>query len=52
MTTTTDTRTTCLLPIELTQKQKADILAWIRELTNEGRHLEASTLYTQYFGMV
>jgi len=50
---TTTTRT--LLPAAtaaLTQKQRADILAYIKELTNAGNHLAASTLYQQYFGLI
>lgn len=49
----TTTRTACPLTTQtLTAKQKADINEWIKELTNEGRHLEATTLYTTYFGLV
>ena len=56
MTTTTHTaayRDSCLLPrAGLTRKQCLDILDWIKALTMEGRHLEASTLYQEYFGLV
>lgn len=53
MTDATTTRTACPTTNQtLTQKQKAGILEWIKELTNEGRHLEASTLYTEYFGLI
>ena len=46
------TRTDCPLPAtvnQLSAKQRADLVDWIRELTMEGRHLEASTLYSTYF---
>ena len=43
---TTPTRT--LAPI-LTEKQRKDLAAYIRELTAEGLHLEASTLAAEFF---
>ena len=46
------THTTCPLPSRvplLSAKERADIIDWIRELTRNGRHLEASTLYNTYF---
>lgn len=40
-----------LAPI-LTAKQRADLAAYVRELTAEGRHLEASTLAAEFFPLV
>lgn len=36
----------------LTPQQKRDILEYIKELTDHGHHLEASIMYTEYFGLV
>ncbi len=33
----------------LTQQQKRDVLAQVRELTNHGLHLQASLLYNTHF---
>lgn len=33
----------------LTEKQREDLREYVRELTAEGRHLEASTLYSSFF---
>lgn len=34
----------------LTEKQKRDILEYIKELTKEGCHTEAATMFAEYFG--
>ena len=47
--------TACPLPATvptLTVAQRQAIVDWIRELTREGRHLEASTLAAEYFPLV
>ena len=47
--------TACPLPTTvptLTPAQRQAITDWIRELTREGRHLEASTLHAEYFPFV
>jgi hypothetical protein len=36
----------------LTAKQRADLAAYVVELTREGRHLEASTLAAEFFPLV
>lgn len=48
MTHTSYLPTTCKTP-ELTEKQARDLQDYITELTREGRHLEASTLYASFF---
>lgn len=52
MTTTTTTAARAATQPTLTQQQKRDILEYIKELTDNGHHLEASTMYTEYFGLV
>lgn len=52
MTTTTTAATRAATQPTLTQQQKRDILEYIKELTDNGHHLEASTMYTEYFGLV
>ena len=47
--------TACPLPTTvptLPVAQRQAIADWIRELTREGRHLEASTLAAEYFPLV
>lgn len=47
--------TACPLPATvpaLTPAQRDAIRQWVAELTREGRHLEASTLYATYFPLV
>lgn len=52
---TATTPTACPLPSTvptLSAAQRDAIREWVRELTREGRHLEASTLAAEYFPLI
>jgi hypothetical protein len=44
--------TTCILPSvlpSLSLRERSELMEYIRGLVREGRHLEASNLYSKYF---